>query len=37
MRKVILQGDRSFGDAYELRFRDAKTFDKGAVLLTYLS
>ena len=24
-------------DSYELRLRDAKTFDKGAVLLTYLS
>jgi dihydrofolate reductase len=24
-------------DAYELQFRDAKTFDRGAVLLTYLS
>jgi len=28
---------RDGADAYELRFRDAKTFDKGAVLLTYLS
>jgi dihydrofolate reductase len=28
---------RDGADTYELRFRDAKTFDKGAVLLTYLS
>jgi dihydrofolate reductase len=28
---------RDGADAYELRLRDAKTFDKGAVLLTYLS
>lgn len=37
---VLGEGRPLFRDgtgAYELRFRDAKTFDKGAVLLTYLS
>ena len=28
---------RDGSDAYDLHFRDAKTFDRGAVLLTYVS